>query len=713
MSGERSGKTATARLGARVVMLLLLAAIVPYVRLPAKPFVSDSIVAIVKNPIVRDGSLAEIVTHDFWGVESHARWATRSYRPVISLSFALEMRLFGPNPVVFHLTDMALHAAATLLLALLLLELGTGRQAAALGALLFAVHPLASEAVCSTVGRADLVASLAMLAGVLAHLRAGRAARPYAWEAAALAAGAVALLSKEYAVVYPFLLMAADVATGGDRRWRPWSSRRVVVTWSAALALLGAYLGLRLVLFGALGGVPMIGAGDHPLWGKPLSVRWATAAWLLVHGARLVVAPFGLTYFYSAGTLPVIANPLDVRVLAGVLLVAGLCTLAAWSVLRRRDPRPALGAALFLFPLAPSLNTVSLAGVLFAERFFYLPLAGVVLMLAPALGFLFRRLPRLVPAAALVALALAALTVLRVEEWSSIERLARSSIRWYPDGSGAWSELGLAQGAKGNHEAAAAAFEKALETSPDKPFIWRQYAVSLMRLGRFDEAIAAWRRTLDLSPPDLAPLWRGLGTAQLAAGRIEEAVRSLQTARRLMPDDPLTRTQLARALLRLAEDRMARGRGREAADFAERALELGTLDPERRFRAALVLDRAGRRPRARALFREVLEQDPQILRRLHSLAVSLDEKGQHLDAARLFAQILAARPDHVPTLFNLGRSLLLAGHAREAIAPLERGLAIHDDPAARKMLAEARARASRPARKSSAVRSGTVLRTLR
>ncbi|GAB4373324.1 MAG: hypothetical protein Kow0062_10320 [Acidobacteriota bacterium] len=695
MSANTATRGPARRLGAGAILLLVVASLGPYALLPPKPFISDSLRAIVENPVVREGSVRDLLTHDFWGVRARAHWATRSYRPVVTLSWALQIRLFGERPWVFHLTDMALHASGTLLLALVLLELGTRRRAAVAAASLFAVHPVLSEAVCSTVGRADLVASVAMLGGLLLHLRARRASRPLWPETGAVVLGAVALLSKEYAVIYPFLLAGADLALAAAGRAPRRPQRREIAAWIASGLVLAAYLALRWQLFGALGGVPMIGAGDHPLYGKPLVVRWATAAWLLVHAGRLVVFPAGLNYFHSAGSLSIADGLLDPRALAGMALVAAIAAGALYALRRHREPRPAIGALLFLLPLAPSLNTVSLAGVLFAERFLYLPLAGVALALAAGLDPLERHWRRVVPAVAVVALVLAAATADRVEDWSSTERLARASLPWYPNGSLLWIELGLAQGARGDHEAAAASFEKSLSVVPNRPFVWRQYAVALMNLGRFDEAIEAWRRALDLSPPDLGPLWRGLGTAQLAAGRIEEAVRSLQTAHRLLPDDAPTRARLAEALLRLAEQRIERGATDEAADFASRAVALGVLDPERTFRAALVLDRAGRHDSARTLFDRVLAADPDLLERRHRLAVALDERGRHLDAARAFAEILAARPDHAPTLFNLGRSLLLAGRARDAIAPLERGLALRDDPAARRLLAEARARARR------------------
>ena len=697
MVTEQDGRSATPRLGPGAALLLVLAALGPYALLPAKPLLSGSLLSVAAD---RSASAVSPVSGGLQDgtTPGDAGRGTAAERPAIAVPRLLETAGIGRNPAILRLLDMMLHAAGTVLLALLLLSLATGRKVALAAAAVFAVHPVLSEAVCSVAGRADLVASLAMLAGLLLHVQARRSKWPMACEAAALLSGVVALLARDYAITFPLLLVGTDLAIDTARDRRAWADARLVATWVASGLLVAGWVAVQWSLSPDSGALPPAGAFDNPLRGASPAERWSTVAWLFIRAGRLAVLPIGLSCYHGAGTIPLAAGVLDPRALAGVAFIAILGALAVWSVVRFRDPRPTIGVMLFLLPLGASLAAATGGIVPFAERWLYLPVAGAALLLAPALGGLARRAPRAFPVIGAVVLVLAAGTALRVEDWSSRERLARATLRWYPDASLPWLELGLVQAARGETAAAAASFRRSLAVVPERAFAWQQYATAEMKLGDFQRALAAWRSALDLSPPDLGPLWRGLGTAQLATGRSEEAVRSLQTAHRLMPDDPHTRALLARAQLRLAEDRTETGRREEGARFATRAISLGTLDSDQLFRAALVLYRAGHRARARALFEEVLAADPEILRRKHELAVALDAQGQHLDAARVFAESLAARPDHAPTLFNLGRCLLLAGRAADAIAPIERGLELRDDETARRMLAEARARARRARR---------------
>lgn len=685
----------TPGLSLRAALLVVAAALVPYLLLPPKPLILDAARSIFDNPVVLEGSLAKIFTYDYWGVPGDATYGTRSYRPLVTLTFALQARTMGTAPQVFHLTDMAIHALGSILVALILLRLAPGSRFAIPAAMVFAAHPALSEAVASAVGRADLMASTAMLGGVLLHLNAPRSARPWVLESGALLCGAAGLLCKEYAVVFPALLALAGWATAQTLDLSRAHRRRQRTVWIIAGGILVLYLLLRLKVLGALGGVPMIGPGDHPLFDKSLDVRWGTAATLLVHAGRLLVVPVGLNYFYGYGTLPIASGILDGRALLGMLFVAALIAAGVWGIKRANDPRLAIAAGLFLLPLAPSINTVSLAGVLFAERYLYAPAAGFALMLV-FLGdrWLTRERARQAGVVALFALAavFAILTMGRVQQWTSPKELAESSLRWYPQSANVWFELGLAHGGLGDHQSALEAFERSLQTQQNRPQVWREYAVALMHLGRFDESVKAWQRVLKLSPQDLGPLWRGLGNAELAAGQIEGAVRSLGRAHELNSSDEVTALNLSRSLLQLAQRRVAEKRAPEAMDLVERAIAIGALPPEGLYLAGLIATASNEAGRASQLFGQALERDPDLLRKKHAVAIEFDAQGKYLEAAQQYREILAAMPEHVPSRFNLGRSLLLAGRAEEAAYHLRRGLSAREDPGARALLVEAERR---------------------
>ena len=471
--------------------------------------------------------------------------------------------------------------------------------------------------------------------------------------------------------------------------------RRAYTVWALALLLLVAYLGARVAVLGELGGVPMLGEGDHPLYGKGVIARWSTASVLFLHALKLMVLPLGLNYFYGYGTIDIAESVFDPRTLAGVLALAGLGLFGLWALLRRRNPLPLVGATVIVFPLAPSLNTVSIAGVLFAERFLYLPAAGAAMIAAYLLSLVTTTpLRRKIGLAlvVLVALVFCGMTMARVERWKSPKELALASVESYPNGANVLFELGLAYGGEGDDQKALETFERALEIQDNRPQVWKEYGVALMRVGRFDESVNAWRKSLQLyGRDDVWKLWRGLGKAELLAGKFEDSVRSLSRALDLQSADLDTRDKLARALMALAQQRVAEGEPDAALVQLERALELETMPPDGIFLAGLLARRAGAGDRADEIFALALERDPGLLRRRHEEAVALDRANRHLEAAELFFELAEAQPTHLPSLFNLGRNLLLGGRPAEAALYLRRGLAIRDDAGARALLREAEA----------------------
>lgn len=682
-------------------VLLVALAFLPYVFLPGNPLILDAQRSIVENPAVLEGSIGQILTTDYWGVEGDASYGTRSYRPFVTVTFAMQVALFGTDPASYHIVDMVLHAIGTILLALLIVALQPGSRWAIPSAALFAVHPVLSEAICSAVGRADLIAAIAMLAGVLLHVRAQSRARPWLFEAGALLLGVVALFSKEYAVTYPFMLIACDLYAWMIGRAEE-ARRRAYAVWGLALLALLIYLGARVAVLGELGGVPMLGEGDHPLYGKGFVARWSTASVLFLHALKLMVLPLGLNYFYGYGTLEIAESVLDPRTIAGVFALVGLVLFGLWALLRRRNLLPLVGATLVIFPLAPSLNTVSIAGVLFAERFLYLPAAGVLMIIAYLLSLvattpLRRKLG--LGLVVIVSVVFCGMTMARVERWESPKSLALASLEAYPNGANVLFELGLAYGWEGDDANALESFERSLAVQDNRPQVWKEYGVALMRVGRFEESVEAWRKSLQLyGRDDVWRLWRGLGKAELLAGKFEDAVRSLSRANDLEPEDPDTRDKLARALIALAQERVARGEPDAALAALERAIALEVMPPEGLFMAGLLARRAGADERADQVFALATERDPGLLRRRHEEAAGLDRAGRHLEAAERFFELVQAQPTHAPSLFNLGRNLLLGGRPSEAAIYLRRGLELRDDAGARSLLREAESRVQRQER---------------
>jgi hypothetical protein len=418
--------------------LLLLCALTALVHAGAVPssFVFDDHTAVEKNPVVRgEVPPLEAFSRDFWGRAGPDTIGT--YRPLAVLSLAVDARLGGGAPWLFHLTNVLLH---TLVVAALYLSWRgqAGETVAWAAAALFSVLAAPAEAVQAIVGRADLLGALFGLLGYAAHRAAGPRG---AW--AALACYALALGAKESSLVYPVAWCALEALRVGLRAALPW--------WrlSGYAAVAALYLGAR----GSVVGAPLgtsIGDMTNPLVSAPWLERFLGAAEIFAsHYLAGIADPMRRLYLCSAPA----CGPVGVESLGAWVGLGALLRLGGLAVgLRRRAPVASGGLIWFLVLFLPVSNLLVLSPSVYGERLLYAPLLGGVLALTWGVARLAARLSR--PAVAWGLLATvgvgnALALQWRHEDWRSDEALFLAAIEVEPDSAvlqanaaHAWLQLG-------------------------------------------------------------------------------------------------------------------------------------------------------------------------------------------------------------------------------------------------------------------------------
>ncbi len=282
------------------------------------------------------------------------------FRPLTSLSYWLDFKLWGLNTAAFHLTNILLHVINSILLLLILLRVGLGRVPAFAGAILFSVFPPHFENVAWISGRTDLLSFLFAALSVLSFLTFLKKKRR-AWLVLSALFFWGGLLAKENVFLLPCLFLLVI--------WRRGTKARDLLLVSGPFVLSAAlWFFLRAMAFG------------H---GAPALSGRSTLDFFSVIGfytARLVI-PFGLTVTVDSAS--VFANP--VYTALGVL-IAALFAVSIILVLdrkRRQIDTPLLLSGYVLFVL-PSVAVIfsSLTLSLVAWRFLYLPSAVFVAGLA-------------------------------------------------------------------------------------------------------------------------------------------------------------------------------------------------------------------------------------------------------------------------------------------------------------------------------------------
>ena len=590
----------------------------------------DDNIYVYRHPFVRQGLTADGVRWAFGAdllFESpHADY----WMPVTVLSRMLDVEVFGLDPAAHHAVNAAFHALNAVLVFLMLERLTGARGRSVLAAAAFAVHPLTVESVAWVSERKNVLSGMFWMLAVLAYARyvKTRSRRAYVGVFALMALG---LMAKPTAVTLPLVLLVLDGWPLGRFR-RDWRTiARLALEKAPLLALSLASSAVTLLALSR-------GAHLTPVDSVPLPSRMANAVWSLVTYARQVVWPTRLAVLYPhAGALP------GWRTAAALAVIAA----AAWLVLRRGRDRPylATGLAWSVLPLVPVLGLIQSGQQSHADRFFYIPLVGVGIVLAWGAADLARATPaaRGIVVAAAVGL-LAAWTVLtraQVERWRSTVSLFAHAVAVTDDSHVAHHNLATALAFAGDLAGAARHGAEAVRIKPDYVEARSALGVTLARQGRLREALEHQREAVRLAPSS-ADAHFNLGVVWARLGRPAEAEASYAEAVRLAPA------------------------------LAVAHYNWGNL-----------LAAAGRWPEAEVRFREAARLEHANLAAANNLALAVALQGRWAEAAGLFEDVIARNPDHARARVNLGRALRELGRPAEARAQWAEALArAPADPAA-------------------------------
>ena len=457
-------------------MALLLASVVfVYANTLANQFVMDDELYILRNPQVTDPSLQRLFS-------PHP--VSTLFRPVTFATLALNWGLSGPSPISYHLINMAFHGAVTWLLYILLLELlGSAPETMAVAfaaALLYAVHPIHTEAVAWAVGRAELLAAGFLFAGWILHLRD----RP----AASLACFAAALLSKESAVAFFPLIVLGDYAIG------KWKSR---LRYALAAGLLLLYLGAVWKIDGGRFGPAEIPFVDNPLVHLSSSWRILNALRVAWKYIALQIWPAALSCDYSFNQIPVFR---DWRhTLPAALAAAAILGAWVWAVRVRRAPW-ILAGGIYFSGFAVTANILLPTGTIMGERLAYLPSAGFCLLLALGWSWVWRKKEYLAwGLLAAIVLAFSVRAVVRNRDWRDTFALYSAAVRAVPNDAKMHANLAGEYFSRGQLEAAAKEYQIALRINPESPDTMAFYAALEFQRGNYLPAGAMMEKALSMS----------------------------------------------------------------------------------------------------------------------------------------------------------------------------------------------------------------------
>lgn len=421
-------------------------------------FAYDDVPIVLGDARIRSfANLPAMLTGGYW---QNADLAL--YRPLTTLSFALDWSLAPSSAAWFHFTNILLNAGAGVLAYLLLTRI-FGPAAALAGALIWVVHPVHVEAVTNIVGRAELLSAVFFLAACLVWARDGREHRGAVLPALFFG---LALLSKESAIMLPAALVLVDAATGRLAVRRPVGWLRRDARALSTIALIAfVYLGARIAVLGAVTPSrldPVLEVATSPV-ARILTALQAWPVWL-----RLLFVPDTLLADYGPHIINPAAGP-GGAALAGAAIALALVLGGGLALVRGRG-RTALALLWLPVTILPVSNLLVPIGVLVGERTLYLPSLALGAAVAGLVA-----MPRSAPHGRAMRLAVAAVVLLfagrvvtRIPDWRSTDTIMEALVRDRPDSfRGHWHLARMALAAD-DDAAATAQYDTAVALWPHR-----------------------------------------------------------------------------------------------------------------------------------------------------------------------------------------------------------------------------------------------------
>jgi len=601
------------------------------------------------------------VTENTWikdGITSSSiKWAfTTGYQsnwhPLTWISHMVDYQLFGLSPVGHHAMNLLLHILSVLLLFAILTKATRFPWRSAFVAALFAIHPLHVESVAWVAERKDVLSGLFWMLTMWAYLWYAEqpSTRRYL---AVILFFALGLMSKPVLVTLPFALLLLDYwplsrlfpSKDGFRArcvgWRKAIVEKTPLFILASVSSVVTYI------------VQQRGQAVSSLAMLPFATRIENAFVSYLSYAYKAIWPRSLAIFYPH---PKSGLSTWLVVLSGFVLLA--LTVLAFR-LSRRKPYVIVGWLWFMGTLVPMLGIVQVGAQAMADRYTYIPLIGLFIVVAWGIpdilvGAKRIRVPARIAQVALAVIACAIIVVLcwftwiQVGYWKDNTTVFEHALKVTDDNYIAHNNLGLALLEKGRIREATEHFNLAIQAEPGFTGSYLNLGVLLAEQGLYHEAAAVLSQALTIEPEN-ADILANLGAVLARQGKTDEARTVLTKALELAPDLAVARENLE-----------------ALSTVSQSATSRKNMDAAARVTAGMALDQQGDHEGAIQEYRKAISLDPRMPEAYSNMGIAFQNLRKFDRAIEAYKQAIRLKPDFVEAHNNLAVCLYFLGDYRGA-----------------------------------------------
>jgi tetratricopeptide (TPR) repeat protein len=513
-----------------ICMALIVTTFAVYIQAGSHQFLTlDDDVYVTNNPHVTSGITSENITWAFTAVDTE----TGNWHPITWLSHMADARFFGMNPRGPHLTNVVIHTVSSLILLLLLRRCTGSLWQSSFVAALFALHPLHVESVAWVAERKDVLSALFWFLTLIFYTEyvARQKRSLYLLTFFSFMLG---LMCKPMLVTLPIIMLLMDFWPLDRYRNEELghgcklSGRIKVLFKEKTIFFICSFLSGIVTIYAQHMGTAMSDLNE-----VPLGLRIANALISYIKYIEKTFWPHNLAVLYPLpSSIPLWQATISLLVLL-LLSAAAICT---W----RRHPYLAVGWFWFLVALVPVIGLIQVGGQSMADRYSYIPLIGLFIMVAWGVPELTKGLQHqkgiLALLACMVIIASAALTWQQLGYWRDSISLYKHTLKVTTSNYGIHTNLGLAFAGKGEFGEAIQEYQEAIRINPNDAKAHYAMGIAFANKGELDATIHNFQEAIRINPND-AKVHYALGLAFANKGEFDAAIQDFQEAIRINPND--------------------------------------------------------------------------------------------------------------------------------------------------------------------------------
>lgn len=664
--------------------------------------VFDDISAVRDNKDLRPSTpLLNIFVNDFWGTPMRKEQSHKSYRPLTVLTFRWNYFVHQLEPGGYHVVNVILHAIVCILFKRACRQLwigidkeaGEGEQISFIAALLFAVHPVHTEAVTGVVGRAELLSSIFFLLAFLGYSKAAKSVKitrylPLNYFGIFLLCS---MLCKEQGItiagicaayevfvvqqirpiqIFQFIQNLFEEKNKNASKQNAYKSigfnmtliTRLIILVSIALTFLVG----RLYVMGSQ--LPVFTRFDNPASAAETPSRQLTFSYLIYLNCWLLVFPCNLCCDWTMGTIPLIEGFYDIRNIATLVTFMVLFTIGLNGIFTKNLNHSKIiimSLAWMCFPFLPASNLFFPVGFVVAERVLYMPSMGFCILVAYGLYNISKKHQRFSKIMLCVLLLSHGIkTYTRNKDWQTEYSLFMSGLAVNSRNAKLFNNVGHALEGEGKYSEALVYFQKAVSIQLDDIGAYINVGRTYNHLKMYKEAEESYLKAKNLFPKikpgesyqaRIAP--NHLNVFINLANLISKNQTRLEEADHLYKQAISMRADYVQAYINRGDILMKLNKTIEAQEVYEKALLYDNENADIYYNLGVVFLEQGKSSQANVYFNKAIELAPDHEQALLNSAILLQELGgkehRQISRERLF-KILKTDQNNERVFFNLG-----------------------------------------------------------